>query len=104
MGYSIDEIPLLKYAKENKYSIEDFSVVGDYNFDSLPSYDFSFKYSFLKKFSLWIHHNKILKIIIESWLINSVFHKFRGIYESYTYHKKKKQIFGGTWMDYKKRM
>ena len=89
MGYTIDEIPLLKYAKEKKYTIEDFSVVGDYNSDSLPSYDFRFKYSFLKKFSLWIHHNKILKIIIESWPINNLFINTGGYMKVILYIKRK---------------
>lgn len=104
MGFSINEIPLLKYAKEKNMLNTDVDVIGDYNFDRLPTYDFRFKFSTLKKLSIYIHHNKISKSIIESWPLNSIFHKFRGAYEVLTFHKKKKKIFGGSWMKYKERM
>jgi|LGVF01.1.fsa_nt_gb uncharacterized protein (DUF362 family) len=104
MGYTIDKIPLLKYAKEENILNEDLYVIGDYDLENLPTYDFRFSYSGPKKFSMWLHNHKMSKIIIESWLVNIIFHKFRGMYEMYTFHKKKKEIFSGPWMDYKKRM
>lgn len=103
MGYSIGDIPLLKYAKEidvlQKDSVE---VIGDYNWKSLPINDFSFSYSGPKSLSLWLHKHATTKKLVEWDPMNRVFHKFRGMYETYTFWKKKKRLFNGPWMEYKK--
>jgi uncharacterized protein (DUF362 family) len=104
MGYTTDEIPLLKYAKEENNFEANLEVIGDYDLDNLPTYDFRFSYSGPKKFSMWLHNHKMSKLIIESWLINNIFHKFRGMYEVYSFYRKKKKIFSGPWMEYKRRM
>lgn len=105
MGYTIDDIPLLKYAKENNVLQKDsVEVFGDYTWQSLPIHDFSFSYSGPKNFSLWLHKHATTKKIVQWDPMNKLFHKFRGMYEVYTFWKKKKKLFTGPWMEYKKRI
>lgn len=103
MGYQIDEIPLLKFAKDQGILTKDrVHVTGDLDWETAPSFDFTFGYSGPKKFSLWLQRHKTTKKIIEWKPVFAVFHKVRGAYEAYYFHKKRKRIFAGPWMEYKK--
>lgn len=101
MGYSFEDIPLLKLALEKKFLYHPIEVSGDFKWETLPEYDFNFGYSRPKKLSLWLHSHKSTKAVIEKKGIKKIFHFLRGTYETYTYYKKKDKIFNGPWMEYK---
>ena len=105
MGFSIEDIPLLKYAREKGYINFGIDIGGDYSsFESLPQYNFGFERTKAKKTSIWLHHNLITKFFIERQPFRGIFHKLRELYQDYVYYKKKEYLFSGEWMEYEKEL
>jgi hypothetical protein len=105
MGFSIEDIPLLKYAKEKEYINFKINIRGDYNsFEDLPQYDFKFERTKAKKTSIWLHSNQITRYFIERQPFRGIFHKMRELYQDYVYYKKKDYLFSGEWMEYEKEL
>lgn len=101
MGFSIEDIPLLRYAEEKRYINFKINIDGDYSsFEDLPQYDFRFERTKAKKTSIWLHTNPITKFFIERQPFRGIFHKVRELYQDHIYYKKKDYLFSGEWMEY----
>ena len=101
MNFSIEDIPLLRYAKLRGYIGFKINVGGDYDsFEGLPQYNFRFERSKAKKTSIWLHTNQITKFFIERQPFRGIFHKMRELYQDYVYYKKKDYLISGEWMKY----
>lgn len=101
MGFEVDEIPLLKYAKEHGYLDFTVDVRGDYSsLDSLPRHDFKFTPTEAKRLSKWAHRNPVTRAIVTRDPFRTVFHATRGYYQDYIFWKKQKRLFTGPWMEY----
>ena len=100
MGFSIEEVPYLKLAKE-RGMINNIEIKGDFSEDNLLQYDFVCKNSMLSNFDLWLRGNRITGRLFE---YNSLFDKLgnhaRRIYTGVVYHRKKKKVLNGDWKEY----
>jgi uncharacterized protein (DUF362 family) len=101
MGFSVDDVPLLKLAREKGLLINP-DIRGDFRDpDALPSFGFTYKKSKIAKLDLWLRRNRFTKDLFE---YNSIFdrtvHHLRRKYLSIHYLLKKKRILRGDWMEY----
>jgi hypothetical protein len=103
MGFSVDEVPLLKLAKEKGLLVNP-TIRGDFeDLNKLPSFGFTYKESKIAKMDLWLRRNRLTKDLLK---YNSIFdrtaHYLRRKYLSIHYSLKKKKILNGDWMEYAK--
>lgn len=101
MGFSVEEVPLLKLATRNGLLDSDsVKVEGDFS-DDVPRYNFAYKNSRLAQFDLWLRRNRLTMGFFE---YNSFFDRLaqraRRRYTAYVYKKKKDSVFEGDWKDY----
>lgn len=105
MGFSPDQIPLLKYAMETGHLTAGIAISGDYySFDALPRYDFTFQRSKAKNLSIWLHQHPVTSFFLERQPFRGIFHKTREIYQDYIYYRKKNRLFSGEWMEYEREL
>ena len=105
MGFSIEDIPVLNYAREEGYINFEIDICGDYSsFEDLPQHNFKFERSKAKKTSIWLHNNPFTKFFIEKQPFRGIFHKFRELYQDYIYYRKREDLFSGEWMEYERVM
>jgi uncharacterized protein (DUF362 family) len=105
MGFSPDEIPLLKHARTVGRMDFDISLAGDYaSIDALPHHDFRFERSTAKQTSIWLHQHPVTKYFIERQPFRGAFHKAREVYQDYIYYKKRGDLFSGEWMEYEREL
>lgn len=101
MGFSIDEVPILKLAKEKNVASNLVSVKGDYSWEELPNYHFKYKSSMLAQLDLYLRRNAATKKLFE---FNSVLDMsaqyLRRFYLSIVFHFKKKGLYKCSWMEY----
>jgi uncharacterized protein (DUF362 family) len=102
MGFSTEEVPYLKLAKEREM-INDVVVKGDFSEEDLPKFNFLYKNSMLSNLDLWLRRNRITGRLFG---YDSFFDRFgnraRRIYTGYVYHRKKKKVLDGDWKEYGK--
>jgi len=102
MGFSIEEVPYLKLAKE-KRMINGIVIKGDFSKENLPEFNFTYKTPTLSKLDLWLRKNKIAGKIFE---YNSFFDRLanraRRVYTTIVYHLKKRKVLKGNWKGYEK--
>lgn len=98
MGFTIDEIPYLKLAKE-KNLLDNFNINGDYSLNTLPRYEFVFVESSLSKLDLWLrrHFKSLFKH--DNFLDRSL-NQMRRNYTARVYHKKVNDVMQGDWREY----
>jgi uncharacterized protein (DUF362 family) len=103
MGFSIDEVPYLKMAKEREM-INNANIEGDFSEDDLPKFNFSYKTSALSNLDLWLRGNRITGRLFG---YDSLFDRFgnraRRMYTGYVYRKKKSKVLEGDWKEYEKK-
>jgi uncharacterized protein (DUF362 family) len=101
MGFSIDEVPILKLAKEKNAAGNLVSVKGDYSWEELPNYHFKYKSSMLAQLDLYLRRSAATKKLFE---FNSVLDMsaqyLRKFYLSIVFHFKKKGLYKCSWMEY----
>lgn len=103
MGFQIENVPLLRVAKDQGL-LDELKIKGDFNdYDELPNFHFEYKESKLAKLDLWLRRNRITKHAfsynsIPDRLANYVRKKFLSV----NYSLKKNKIFDGEWVEYEK--
>ena len=101
MGFSVDEVPLLRLAMEKGLlDLGSVVVAGDF-LDDVPRYSFTYKESRIAQFDLWLRRNRLTRIFLE---YNSFFDRFaqraRRRYTAQVYEKKKERVLEGDWSEY----
>jgi len=100
MGFSTDNIPLLKLAKARGL-VKEIIIKGDYASESLPIFNFKYKASKVAHLDLWLRRDFLTR-----WLF-----KYNSIPDRLAQHSRKllllvnykikgKRIFNGPWMEY----
>jgi hypothetical protein len=101
MGFSIDEVPILKLAKEKNVASNLVSVKGDYSWEELPNYHFKYKSSMLAQLDLYLRGNAATKKLFEfNSILDMLAQYSRRFYLSIVFHFKKKELYNGSWMEY----
>ena len=101
MGFSVEEVPLLKLAAEmGLLDSGSVNVEGDFS-DDMPRYNFSYKDSKIARFDLWLRRNELTGRFFE---YNSFFDRLaqhaRRRYTAHVYEKKKDKVLEGDWRGY----
>ena len=102
MGFSVEEVPLLKLAAEmGLVDSDSVKVEGDFS-DDMPRYNFAYEESRIAQFDLWLRRNRLTMGFLE---YNSFFDRLaqraRRRYTAYVYGKKKDKVLKGDWREYK---
>ena len=103
MGFSVEEVPLLKFAAEmGLVDSDSVKVEGDFS-DDVPKYNFAYKESRIAQFDLWLRRNWLTRRFLE---YNSFFDRLaqraRRKYTAHVYRKKKDKVLNGDWREYLK--
>jgi len=102
MGFSIEEVPYLKLAKE-RGMINSIEIEGDFSEEYLPKYNFAYKNSMLSNLDLWLRGNMITgRLFGYNSLFDRLGNRARKMYTGYVYHRKKKKVLEGDWREYEK--
>jgi uncharacterized protein (DUF362 family) len=96
MGYSPSDIPLLALAEERGLLPLDIHLEGNFTWDTLPCYDFTFDHSGVRKAAMALEGTPLFDIPLFLWLED----RFRRLYHHYNYWKKRDSLFDGPWMEY----
>jgi uncharacterized protein (DUF362 family) len=101
MGFSVDEVPLLKLAAEmGLLDSDSVKVEGDFS-DAVPRYNFAYEESRIAQFDLWLRRSWLTRRFLE---YNSFFDRWaqraRRRYTTYVYRKKKERVLEGDWREY----
>ena len=100
MGFSIEEVPYLKLAKE-RGMINNIEIEGDFLENDLPQYDFAYKKSMLSKLDLELRGNRLTRGFFEyNRFLDRWGNRARRAYTEYVYHKKKSKVLKGDWKEY----
>jgi uncharacterized protein (DUF362 family) len=101
MGFSIDEVPILKVAQEKNVTSNLVSVKGDYTWEELPRYHFKYKSSMLAQLDLYLRRNAATKKLFEfNSILDMSAQYLRRFYLSIVFHFKKKGLYKCSWMEY----
>ena len=100
MGFSPSEIPLLSLALKRKL-LNDISANGEFNWNNLPRYNFVFKRTALVNITMWLHQNKYTNWFFDNKIIWKLENFARIMYITFVYHKKRKNLLNGPWMEYR---
>jgi uncharacterized protein (DUF362 family) len=101
MGFSVEEVPLLKLAVEmGLVDSDSVKVEGDFS-DDVPRYNFAYKESRIAQFDLWLRRSWLTRRFLE---YNSFFDRLaqraRRKYTTYVYRNKKDKVLEGDWREY----
>jgi uncharacterized protein (DUF362 family) len=100
MGFNIDDVPLLRTAKEIGV-LENPEVAGDFTNENLPRHEFLFKKSILSKADLWLRGNRITSgWFAHDSLLDRIGNRVRRRYTRYVYARKWKKVAVGDWREY----
>ena len=98
MGFSLSDIPLLRLAVEKKILNPQVELVGDFNWQNIPNYQFELNISVLRKIAKALQNTPLLRFSPILWFLDRI----RKLYHFYSYTKKKEILFQGAWMEYEK--
>jgi uncharacterized protein (DUF362 family) len=96
-GYEITSIPCLKLANQRKL-IPDITLKGDYDWNSLPVFDWTLNVDASRKIANWLESTWIEDVRLFQIIEN----RLERIYHHLTFMKKHKMLFSGPWMEYEK--
>jgi len=97
MGYQTFDIPLLSLAKErNKLREDKINLYGDFHWNNLPKFDFTFKISPYRRVLQTLDCSRTGDFPPIVWVLT----KLRRVFHYYNFFAKHKQLFNGPWMEY----
>jgi len=96
MGYSPEAIPVLSLAKERGMLPSEFGLEGEFTWETLPRFDFTFGHSGVRRAAMTLENTPLFHFRPFLWLEDRV----RRLYHLYNYWRKRKFLFNGPWMEY----
>jgi len=98
MGYSTDQVPVLALAKEQDILPSSLNLEGEFTWESLPHYDFTFIHSGIRRTAMTLENTPLFYIPVFLWLEDQL----RRLYHHYNYWRKRDLLFSGPWMEYER--
>jgi len=99
MQYDIKDIPHLQMA-DAKGRIPDINLEGDYNWDTLPLFDWPLKVDAPRRLAAYLNSTRLQSFGLYMWVMS----KLERMYHHITFLRKKKMLFSGPWMEYEEYM
>lgn len=99
MQYDIQDIPHLQMAAV-RGRIPDINLKGDYDWDTLPLFDWPLKIDVPRRFAAYLASTWLESFKSYLWLTS----KLERLYHYITFLCREKMLFSGPWMEYEKCM